>query len=233
MQPASDLAHGKLMRWLFELLSSSIGKKVLMALTGLFLVSFLVVHLYGNLFLFVSEEAFNEHAHSFASNVIIRTIEALLFMAIVTHSFTGVYLARQNRVARPVRYRRHQAAGTRTLASRSMLLTGSAVFIFLVIHLRGFFYETRFGSVHEGASLYELVTDTFAIPGYAALYVAAMILLAGHLAHGVLSAFRSLGIESARYTPAIRAFSLFLALALPAAFASMPIYFVIQGGGGA
>ena len=219
------------MRWLFELLSSSIGKKLLMALTGLFLVSFLVVHLYGNLFLFVSEEAFNEHAHSFASNVIIRTIEALLFLAIVAHAFTGLYLARQNRLARPVRYRRHRAAGTRTLASRSMLITGSVVFIFLVIHLRGFFYETRFGSVYGGESLYVLVTETFAIPGYAALYVVAMILLAVHLAHGVQSAFRSLGIESARYTPAIRAVGLFLAVALPAAFASMPIYFVLQGGG--
>ena len=219
------------MRWLFELLSSSIGKKVLMALTGLFLVSFLVVHLYGNLFLFVSAEAFNEHAHSFASNVIIRTIEALLFFAVVAHASTGIYLARQNRLARPVRYRRHRAAGTRTLASRSMLLTGSIVFIFLVIHLRGFFYETRFGTVHEGASLYELVTETFAIPAYAALYVVAMILLALHLVHGVQSAFRSLGIEHARYTPAIRAIGLFLAVALPGAFASMPIYFVLQSGG--
>ena len=219
------------MRWLFELLSSSIGKKLLMALTGLFLVSFLVVHLYGNLFLFVSEEAFNEHADSFASNLIIRTVEALLFFAIVAHAFTGLYLARQNRVARPVRYKRHRAAGTRTLASRTMFTTGSLIFVFLVIHIRGFFYETRFGKVQQGASLYELVVETFAMPGYATLYIAAMILLAVHLVHGVQSAFRSLGIEHSRYTPWIRALSLFLAVALPAGFASMPIYFVIRGGG--
>ena len=200
-----------------------------MALTGLFLCSFLAVHLYGNLFLFVSEHAFNEHAESFASNLLIRTIEVLLFFAIVAHAATGLYVTKQNRAARPVRYRRHRSAGFRTLASRSMFITGSIVFIYLVIHIRNFFYETRFGAVHDGDSLYRLVINTFTIPGYAILYLVAMLLLGVHLAHGFQSAFRSLGIEHARYTPLIRGLGLTFAIAVPAAFASMPLYFLLQG----
>ncbi|MCY4484739.1 MAG: succinate dehydrogenase cytochrome b subunit [Spirochaetaceae bacterium] len=216
------------MRWLLDLLSTSIGKKVLMALTGLFLVLFLAVHLYGNLYLYAGEEAFNHHAESISGNALIRIVEVVLFLSIIAHAVSGVQLTIRNRRARPQRYRVKRRAGFSTLASRSMIVSGSVVFIFIVIHLRNFFYEARFGRAAAGESLYRVVSETFALPGYAALYVIAMVLLGVHLAHGFLSALRTLGIEHQRYTPVLRGVGLLLAVGFAAAFASMPIVFFVR-----
>jgi len=217
------------MRWLFDLLSTSIGKKLLMAVTGLFLVLFLAVHLYGNLYLYAGEEAFNAHAKSISSNVLVRVVEVVLFLAIIAHAGNGVRLTIENRRARPQRYRMKRRAGFSNLASRTMAVSGSVVFIFIVVHLRNFFWEARFGRAAAGESLYRVVTETFALPGYAALYVVAMVLLGLHLAHGVLSALRTLGIEHQRYTPLLRGLGLALAVGFAAAFASLPIVFFIRG----
>ena len=219
-----------MIRWFFGLLTSSVGKKALMGATGLFLCSFLVVHLYGNLLLYAGAEHFEEHAHEFTTNVIIRIVEVLLFLSIVLHAASGLWLTAQNRRARPVRYARNRSAGMSTLASRTMVITGSAVFIYLVIHLRQFFYESRFGPHADEVSLYELVVTTFRDPLYAVLYVVAMILLAGHLLHGFQSGFKSLGLHQVRYARVIRAVGIVFAIAVPAGFASLPIYFVAGGG---
>ena len=213
------------MRWLLDLLSSSIGKKVLMAATGLFLVLFLAVHLYGNLYLYVGEEAFNHHAEALSGNLLIHIVRVVLFLAIIAHAENGVQLAVRNRRARPQRYRVNRRAGFSTLASRTMIVSGSVVFIFIVVHLRNFFWEKRFGRAADGESLYRVVTETFALPGYVVLYVVAMVLLGLHLAHGFLSALRTLGLEHQRYTPVLRWIGLVLAFGFAAAFASMPIVF--------
>ena len=89
------------MRWLLDLLSTSIGKKVLMALTGLFLVLFLAVHLYGNLYLYVGEEAFNHHAEAISGSALIRIVEVVLFLAIVAHAVSGVQLTIRNPARAP------------------------------------------------------------------------------------------------------------------------------------
>lgn len=216
------------MRWLFELLATSIGKKLLMAVTGLFLVSFLAVHLYGNLYLYAGEAAFNAHAKAISGNVFVRVVEVVLFLAIVAHAANGVRLTVENRRARPQRYRRKRGAGFSTLASRSMAVSGSVVFIFIVVHLRNFFWEARFGRAAAGESLYRVVTETFALPGYAALYVVAMVLLGLHLAHGAHSALRTLGLEHHRYTPLLRGLGLLLAVGFAGAFASLPIVFFLR-----
>ena len=216
------------MRWLLDLLATSIGKKLLMALTGLFLVLFLAVHLYGNLYLYAGEEAFNDHAESISSNALIRVVEVVLFLAIVAHAVNGVQLTIRNRRARPQRYRVKRYAGFSTLASRSMIVSGSVVFIFIVVHLRNFFWEARFGRVAAGESLYRVVSETFALPGYAALYLIAMVLLGLHLGHGFLSALRTLGIEHQRYTPLLRGLGLVLAVGFAAAFASLPVVFFVR-----
>lgn len=213
------------------MLTSSVGKKALMGATGLFLCSFLVVHLYGNLLLYAGAERFEEHAHELTANIVIRIVEVLLFLSIVLHAASGVWLTAQNRRARPVRYVKNRRAGAGTLASRTMVITGSAIFIFLVIHLRQFFYESRFGPQADDVSLYELVAATFRDPLYAVLYVAAMILLAGHLLHGFQSGFKSLGLHQVRYARLIRAAGTVFAVAVPAGFASLPIYFLAGGGG--
>ena len=221
-----------MIRWCFEVLTSSVGKKALMGATGLFLCSFLVVHLYGNLLLYAGAAKFDAHAHEFATNVIIRIIEVFLFLSIVLHAASGIWLTAQNRKARPVRYARNRSAGRSTLASRTMVITGSAIFIYLVIHLRHFFYESRFGPHADEVSLYELVVTTFRMPGYAVLYVVAMVLLAGHLLHGFQSGFKSLGLHQVRYARLIRAVGIVFAIAVPAGFASLAIYFVAGGGNG-
>jgi succinate dehydrogenase / fumarate reductase cytochrome b subunit len=203
-----------------------------MGATGLFLCSFLVVHLYGNLLLYGGQEYFEEHAHKFSSNIIIRIIEVLLFLAIVLHAASGLWVAIQNRKARPVRYAaNHRSAGGRTLASRTMVITGSAIFIYLVIHLRQFFYESRIGPNADTVSLYELVSTTFRDPAYAILYVVAMILLAGHLVHGFQSGFKSLGLHGMRYASMIKVIGLSCGVLVPAGFASLPIYFFFSGTG--
>lgn len=200
-----------------------------MGTTGLFLCSFLVVHLYGNLLLYAGAEYFEEHAHEFSSNIIIRIIEILLFLSIVLHAASGLWLTAENRRARPVRYARRRAAGGRTLASRTMLITGSAIFIFMVIHLRQFFYESRIGPDADTVSLYELVVTTFQDPLYAILYVIAMVLLSGHLVHGFQSGFKSLGLHGLRYAGLIRVVGIAFGVLVPAGFASLPIYFLATG----
>ncbi len=213
------------------MLTSSVGKKALMGATGLFLCSFLVVHLYGNLQLYAGAERFEEHAHELTANIVIRIVEVLLFLSIALHAASGVWLTVRNRRARPVRYVRNRSAGAGTPASRTMAITGSATFIFLVIHLRQFFYESRFGPRADHVSLYDLVVATFRDPLYAVLYVAAMILLAGHLLHGFQSGFKSLGLHHVRYARVIRAAGTVFAVAVPAGFASLPIYFLAAGSG--
>ena len=200
-----------------------------MGATGLFLCSFLVVHLYGNLLLFSGPEHFEEHAHEFTTNIVIRVIEILLFLAIVLHAASGIWLTFQNRKARPVRYARNRSAGTSTLSSRTMVITGSAIFAYLVIHLRQFFYESRFGPRADEVSLYDLVVSTFRMPLYAGMYVIAMVLLAGHLLHGFQSGFKSLGLHQVRYAQLIRALGIVFSVAVPAGFASLPIYFLAGG----
>ena len=214
------------MRWLFDVLTSSIGRKVLMSLTGLFLCTFLVVHLYGNLLLFAGEEEFNHHAEFFGTNILIRVVEVLLFSSLVLHAASGVWVTGQNRKARPDGYVRKRFAGKSTFASRSMLLSGSLIFIYLVIHLRDFFYTYHFGQP-QPESLYVLVTATFADLTYAILYSVAMVLLGAHLIHGFQSGFKTLGLQNSRYTAAIRGAGIGFSVLVAGAFLSLPIYFYV------
>ena len=220
------------MQRLLQLISSSIGKKLLMALTGLFLCTFLIEHLYGNLLLYVGEDAFNHHAESLTSNVIIRIVEVLLFLTIALHIIGGYWLTTRNRRARPIRYRVKHRAILGTLSSRTMIITGSAILVYLAIHLKQFFYEYRFGTLGEEQSLYHLVATAFTIPEYAAIYAAAMVLLAFHLYHGFQSGFKTLGVMHASYSALIRTVGALFAILVPAGFASLPIYFLIQSLGG-
>ena len=110
-----------------------------------------------------------------------------------------------------------------------MLITGSATFIYLVIHLRQFFYESRIGPNADSVSLYELVVTTFRNPVYAILYVVAMVLLGGHLVHGFQSGFKSLGLHGLRYGGLIKVIGITGGVLVPAGFASLPIYFFVTG----
>ncbi|OLD59586.1 MAG: hypothetical protein AUI33_16330 [Ignavibacteria bacterium 13_1_40CM_2_61_4] len=204
---------------------SSLGKKILAALTGLFLSAYLVVHAAGNLMLFKDDggAAFDAYAETLPNFLIIRIIEIGLFAAFGVHIATGTYLWAMNRRARPQGYLANKPEENSSFASRTMFLTGSIVLIFLVVHMKSFWYPSRF-SAGQRVSMYSLVTDAFANPLYSSFYVAAMALLAFHLRHGFQSAFQTFGLRNKKYTPLIESAGVIFWLLIPAAFAAMPLY---------
>jgi len=213
---------------------SSIGKKVLMALTGLFLCSFLVEHLIGNLLLFKQDggATFDAYGEFMSNNFLIRTIEIGLFAVFVAHIIDGTWLWLVNRRTRPQRYEMNKPSGNSCLASRITFFTGSIVFIFLVVHLRTFFVPSRFGAGHP--SMYRLVVEAFNNPTYVSFYVVALILLGYHLRHGFQSAFQSLGLRHGKYKRLVDFVGFIFWFVIPAGYATMPIYFLwshLRGGG--
>ncbi len=207
--------------------NSSVGKKFVVGLTGLFLCSFLVVHLVGNFQLFKNDGgvAFDAYSHFMSTNPVIRTVEIVLVVGFLLHIFTSAYLWFKNREARPVKYKVNAAGENSTLASRTMFVTGSIVFIFLVVHLRTFFVPTRFGGEEK---MYELVKTAFQNPLYDLFYIVAIGLLGFHLRHGFQSAFQTFGIKHKKYTPYIEAASAIFWLLIPLGYISMPIYFYLN-----
>lgn len=129
--------------------SSSLGKKVIMALTGLFLCSFLIIHMVGNLQLFKDDGglAFNIYAVFMTTNPLIKAVSYLLYAAILYHAFKGIYLAYENRKARPVAYAGGSSGSSSSWASRNMGILGTVLLVFIVVHMSGFWYEYKFGEV--------------------------------------------------------------------------------------
>ena len=217
------------MSFLVHVLRSSLGRKFFVGLTGLCLCIYLVVHVGGNLLLFKSDggAAFNQYAELLPSLLIIRIIEWILFAIFAAHIALGTWLWFMNRGARPEKYRVKSPGTTSTLTSRTMFVTGSIVFIFLVIHMRSFWYASRF-EAGEHFSMYDVVRSSFASPVYSIFYVAAMGLLAFHLRHGFQSAFQTFGLRTARYAPLIEGVGVLFWLVIPILFALMPLYFLFQ-----
>ena len=216
-------------------LNSSIGKKLMMAVTGSFLLVFLVVHLIGNITLFFGPTAFNGYVGALdVVKPLIRVIEVVLLLAFVLHIFNGFKLWLENKTAKGVKYQVNGSAENSDVFSRTMFLTGSIVFIFLVSHLGTFFW--RF-NVHDPMGLanvhqyFDIVVYFFGIWWYVLLYVVAMILLGFHLNHGFQSAFQTFGWNHNKYFPLIQKFGTAYAVIMAAGFASMPIYFFFFYGG--
>jgi succinate dehydrogenase / fumarate reductase, cytochrome b subunit len=208
------------MRWLLDLVLSSIGKKLLMALTGLFFCSFLAVHLAGNLTLYAGARVFDsyaEHLHSLGPVLAVAEPGMLLFALV--HVSTGLFLFFQNLRARPARYIMNRAAGGRTPGSRTMPYTGLVLLAFVVYHLLGFHF------VDKGSrTIFEIVSHAFSNPAVAGIYVLAMIAAGLHVSHGFWSAFQTLGASHPRYTPLIRGAGLLFSLAVGLGFGSIPLY---------
>ena len=215
------------------LFSSSLGKKYLMAITGLFLCSFLVIHFLGNIALYTDPVQFNEYTRFMSSNPIIRVMEIALVAGFLTHIIDAVMLTRANKKAQPVKYAMDKKQSS--WYSRNMGLTGSVILAFLVLHLQSFWYGYKFGTpayATDSAGLpikdmYTMVVEAFGELWYSSLYVVAVFLLGIHLNHGFQSAFQSVGLRHKKYTPTIKmlgtAFSIFITLG----FVSFPIYFFI------
>jgi succinate dehydrogenase / fumarate reductase, cytochrome b subunit len=208
---------------------SSVGKKFVVGITGLFLSSFLVVHLYINLFLFKHDggETFNMYAEFMAKNPIVRTLEIVLFLGFILHMITSTLLWIRNKVARPQKYLVTHPLESSTFSSRVTFLTGSIIFFFLVMHMKTFWVASRFFP-EENPSMYNLVAGAFKSPVYDGFYLIALFLLGFHLRHGFQSAFQTFGIRGKRYEGLIELIGAIFWLVIPLGFASMPIYFLMN-----
>ncbi len=206
-------------------LFSSIGKKTVMALSGLFLCTFLVVHLWGNLYLFKGREAFNHYSEAMVKNPLIRMMEIVLFLGFIFHIADAIRLSVENKKARPISYARKKYSVKSSGVARYMGVTGAIVFIFLVLHLNTFFVRFRFGSYAENLTMYDGVVEAFSHLWYAGLYVLAMLLMGLHLIHGFQSAFQTLGINHWKLTPWIKGAGYVYSILISVGFASMPVYF--------
>lgn len=220
------------MSWFTNALASSVGRKVLMALTGLFLITFLTVHLAGNLQLLAGDggKSFNVYSHFMANNGLIQFVSKGNFVMILIHVVVAIILTRRNKSARPVNYSVNAASTNSSWASRSMTLLGILTLIFLLVHLRGFWYELKFGSVPsvtiDGVEMhdsYRVVAEAYLSPAYVLFYVLAMVALGFHLWHGFASAFQTLGLNHTKYTPLIKFVGRFYAVVVAGLFALIPI----------
>ncbi len=229
------------MNWFARFITSSIGQKVVMALTGLFLILFLAVHLAGNLQLLKQDggEAFNTYAHFMTTNPLIKTVSYLLYASILLHSVQGLLLWRYNRAARgPQRYAVSFARPSERPA-RSMAWLGIIIFVFILIHLYQFWFQMHWGELqtvnyatypHAVKDLYSLVSATYQDTFFVVFYVISMAVVGVHLWHGFWSAFHTLGLGHRKYVPAVRLIGMAYAIVIPFLFAIIPVIMYFRAG---
>ena len=220
-----------------SLFSTTIGRKIVMALSGLFLVSFVIVHLIGNLSLLVSAEVFNTYTHKLESlGPLLYVIELILLAGFVCHFTLAIIITFKNWKARGDKYKTLKSAGDpskQTISSKTMIYTGAIILIFTVIHIKTFKYGTYYETTLAGETvrdLHRLVIEVFQNLGYVVFYSAVMILLGFHLRHGFWSAFQSLGANHPRYSAFIYTTGILIAFIIAIGFLLIPILIYINGG---
>jgi succinate dehydrogenase / fumarate reductase cytochrome b subunit len=223
------------MKWLLNFFTSSIGQKVIMSLTGLFLVLFLIVHLIGNLQLLYDDGgmAFNGYAYFMTHNPVIKLTSYGLYFFILLHAVQGILIWLKNKKSRAVGYKKNSTEGN-SFASRNMAYLGLLILVFLGIHMGDFWFKMKRGQLEmithpdfdfKIANLYGAVEASFAEWWIVLIYVISMIGLAYHLNHGFQSAFQSLGIRHPKYTPIIEFIGKVFSVLVPVLFAVIPIYY--------
>jgi succinate dehydrogenase / fumarate reductase cytochrome b subunit len=221
------------MSWVTKTLNSTLGRKLIMALTGLFLILFLTGHVSGNLLLFKGDggQAFNMYAKFMTTNPAVKLLSYLTYISVIGHIVYSILLSQHNKSARPVSYSTSKGSTNSAWSSRNMGVLGTIILIFLVVHLQGFWAQMHWGEVptitYEGEvykNLFLIVSEAFKQEWLVALYVLSMIFLGFHLSHGFASAFQTFGINHKKYSPAIKAIGTAYAILVPALFASMPVY---------
>jgi succinate dehydrogenase / fumarate reductase cytochrome b subunit len=215
---------------LLQASASSIGSKLLVALTGLGLAVFLIGHLAGNLLFLAGPEAFNSYAHSLISNPLIYPIEMGLLAVFFLHVAKTVAGVLANRAARPTPYAVRRWAKTKSprsrksLASSTMILTGTITALFVVSHLATFKFGTHYEAADGIRDLYRLQLEIFSSPAYVVFYLLAMGIIFFHLWHGLSSAAQSLGIDHPQWTPRILVAGRLLATVIAGGFLIIPVY---------
>ncbi len=208
------------MNWFIAFLGSSIGKKLMMALTGLCFCLFLSIHLIGNLTLYGGKAMFLsyvEHLHALGPLISVAEFGLLTFAII--HVSTGLILFWQNLQARPIRYKVSKRAGGRTIGSSTMPYTGVLILIFIVIHLLNFHFID-----HSRQTVFQAMNYTFSALPYVIFYTSAVIVVAIHVSHGFWSLFQTLGANHTKYMPAIKGLGIILSVIFAAGFGFIPVY---------
>ena len=206
--------------------NSSIGKKVLMGLTGLFLITFLIVHVTINSMIFANDggQLFNQAAGFMAHNPIIRVVEIGLFLGLLSHIYLALKLTLDNNKARPVKYAVTNGNANSKWYSRSMGVLGSLLLIFLVVHLKNFWLPTKVAVFsHQEHNTFNELKVVFAEWYLVAIYLLGVIALCYHLLHGFQSAFQTLGLNHKKYTPMIKFIGAAFSIIVSVLFAAMPI----------
>lgn len=216
---------------LMTMLTSQVGRKLLTGLTGFFLVVFVIAHLLGNLQLLSPDgAAFNMYGHTLHGfGVLLYIMEIGLAVTILLHAYIGISIWWRKRIARKRGYSAYQSKGgnsKQSIASRTMIYTGSILLIFTVIHLLHFRFGPDVRTVIEGESvldLYFLVEQLFSQIGWVIFYVGVMLLLGFHLRHGVWSALQSLGAIKPRWSKTIYSLGFVLGALIAIGFLILPI----------
>jgi len=214
--------------------SSSVGKKVLVALTGLALLGFLITHLAGNLLVFLGADTFNTYSEALVRNPLVVPAELALLAIFLAHAYNAVRVTLTNRAARPTAYARKSRAGgasRKSVASTTMIVTGLVTLIFVGIHLQGFKYGPYYEATVDGEvvrDLYRLEMEAFGNPLVAGFYALVMALVGSHLWHGFWSAFQSLGAGDTSWSRRLQMVGWGLATLIAAGFFIIPVwaYFV-------
>lgn len=215
---------------LLQASSSSVGSKILIALTGLALAIFLVAHLAGNLLFLVGPDAFNHYGHNLASNPLIYLAELGLMAVFLLHIVKTLTGFVANRRARPERYqvktwaKTKNAASRKSLASATMIVTGTLMALFVVTHLLTFKFGPVYTTPDGLRDLYRLQIEIFRQPRYVLFYLLAMGIIFSHLWHGITSAAQSLGIDHPAWTPRLVVAGRLLSAAIAGGFFVIPIF---------
>jgi succinate dehydrogenase / fumarate reductase cytochrome b subunit len=206
-----------------NILFSSISKKFVMALAGLFLLTFLPVHLVINLMLLRNDpQPFNDAAHFMATFPLVKIMEVVLIGTILIHISWGILLQFQNWLARPVGYVSGNKSET-SFFSRFMIWTGASVLTFIVLHFFNFYFIKLGLVAGNPEDFYSVAHNLFKIPVYNYIYLACFTLLGFHLYHAFSSAFQTLGLNHRIWTPVIKVIALVYSVILPAGFAYISV----------
>lgn len=203
-------------------ISSSLGRKVVMALSGFFLIVFLLVHLGVNLTLFAGREIFNEASHFMGHNPLIQVMQYVLASGFIIHIIMGIRLEWLNRLSRPIKYVKNNPGASAGWASRNMIVTGVLILLFLILHMKDFFVKIKFGEVPDD---YDLVTQLFKNPLYMLIYVISFILLGIHLSHGFQSAFTTVGARTPKYLSCVKKTGVLFSYLIALGFSIIAVYF--------
>jgi succinate dehydrogenase / fumarate reductase cytochrome b subunit len=218
--------HGeRKMNWVVKTFMSSIGKKQVMAVTGLLFCLFVTVHLIGNLTIYAGKDSFLsyvDHLHSIEALVTFAEF-GLVFFAVL-HIGMGLFLFLENRKARPVAYAVKKSAGGQTIGSWSAPYTGALILIFVIVHLINFRFVDKM-TIND----FVILTGTFAHFGFwTVFYVAGVIVVAVHVSHGLWSGFQTLGLSHPKYMPAVERFGTVFSLIIGFGFASIPVFLFLS-----